>query len=662
MSSVIPSTTSSTSGTSSTSAIQNGRYWGLASGLDVDSIVTALVSKQQTQIDKANQSKQIVAWQQSAYQSITGSLNTFMSTYLDPLASNSMLNSNTFSTFTANSSNSAVTATAHTGAANTQHTIDVTQSAVAGSVTGKQLVQTISGTKDDSTYLTALAGTSFGITVDGVTKTISFGSGDTYSDGASLVSALQSKIDTAFGISKVTVSQDSSSGNISFAANSTYSSAVITLNSASTSDSLAVMGITSGASNRYSASQTLSSIFGSAITPDANGDFSVTINGASISLNLSDTSDPTGNPVDTLNTALSKINSSNAGATASYSYTTGKISIVSNTTGADTTVQLTDSASSGFFTAALGSSPTTVSGEDAMFTLDGTAYTRKTNNFTIDSIAYSINSKVDGTAANPEQDATISMSADTGTAVKAITDFVSAYNTLFSSIYSQIMTKPDSNYPPLTDTQKSAMKDTEITAWNQKAQAGLLFGDDTLNGILTAMTNVVNQSVTTSNGKTISLYDIGISVKADVVNGNTLQIDTDKLTQALQNDPSSVQQLFTQPSTIFYDIGGGASQSTRQQQEGFGYRLQDIINNATQTGVYPYCGSLIRIAGTSGDTSTDYELNAKLKDINADITKYTADMKTQKDQLYTKFSKLETLMEQMNTQSSMISSFASSGS
>ena len=96
MSIIGSSGTSSSSSSSSSSTIQNGRYWGLASGLNVDSIVTALVSDQQQQIDQANQQKQTIQWQQSAYQSIVSSMDTFQSTYLDIIGSSSILSSNAY--------------------------------------------------------------------------------------------------------------------------------------------------------------------------------------------------------------------------------------------------------------------------------------------------------------------------------------------------------------------------------------------------------------------------------------------------------------------------------------------------------------------------------------------------------------------------------------
>jgi len=170
---------------------------------------------------------------------------------------------------------------------------------------------------------------------------------------------------------------------------------------------------------------------------------------------------------------------------------------------------------------------------------------------------------------------------------------------------------------------------------------------------------MIYQPVTTSDGKSISLYQIGITTSADYTQGGTLQIDTDALTQALQNNPSSVQQLFSKASSTYYSIDGGSAQTVRKQQEGIGYRLQDIINDATKTGAYPFVGSLVSIAGTATDTSTNYQLNNQLKQISDNITTYQQNMTDKKNRLYNQFTQLETYMQQMNSQSSMLTSFGS---
>ncbi|MCG0277754.1 MAG: hypothetical protein L5656_04390 [Thermanaeromonas sp.] len=63
---------------SSVSAISSSlRLTGLATGLDTESIVKELMKIERMRIDKLNQQKQILEWQQEDYRSIYAALRSF---------------------------------------------------------------------------------------------------------------------------------------------------------------------------------------------------------------------------------------------------------------------------------------------------------------------------------------------------------------------------------------------------------------------------------------------------------------------------------------------------------------------------------------------------------------------------------------------------------
>ena len=643
---------SSTSSTSSTSGVTgdyaNGRYWGLASGLDVDSIVNSLIADKQEQIDKANQQKQSLEWKQTAYQTLISAFNTFQSTWLSSTGSSNILGSSTYAVYQAVSSNSAISVQAMGQVTGTSHTIQVTQSATAGSITGGSLVTPISGTisESDGSWGSNLVGTSLSFIVDGVSKTVSFTQQDIDSAGgsaASVAALMQGKINAAIGIDKVSVTA-AADGKFTIDSNLSYSS-YITVTKGGDTDALAKLGIDTSRSNRLSLGSTLSEAFGF-----SGG--TVTVNGVSVALG--------GN--DTISTAMGKINTSGAGVRMSYSSVTNSIGMTAADTGASTTISLgTDSVSRTFFQSVFAGSGTAVNGQDAIFTLDGVGMTRSANSFTIDGLNYTINARVDSSDASTVQKSTVTLTQDVSSAVKSITDFVGAYNALLDTVYAQLNQKPDADYQPLTDSQKEQMSDDEIAKWNDKAQEGLLYNDSALTSVLSSMRRMMYQPVTTSDGSTLSLYQIGITTTDDIYKGGELKIDTDKLTQALQNNPTGVQELFTKQSSTYYHLQMDG-QDQRKTQEGLAYRLQDVISDATSTGVYPYVGSLIKIAGTENDASTDYTLNRQLKDIDDQITEYQRELTDKKDRLYSQFTTLETFLSQMNSQSALLTSFLNTGS
>lgn len=651
------SSTSSSSSTTASTTDNSGlsHYFGLASGLDVDTIVKGLMSGDQKKLDAQNQKKQTLEWQQTAYQDFVTNLRTFENTYLSMTGTTSMLEASTYSNYTGTSTDTNLTVSGNSDAQPGSHTIKIYQSEINASVAGAQITPSITGTTDVSSGA-SVAGTSFNITVDGVTKNIAFGSNETFT-----VDALNDKLKAAFGVDnttnnscKVQASVDSTTGYLSITSGGGYQSVISVSDPSSGTSSLSALGLTSGASNRVDigssdsdSGESLNALFGSAISAGQGGDFTVKINGTSIMLNTSDN----------IYQTLSAINAANAGVTASYNNVSGNVVITSSEGGSSGTISLDDNGS-GFFNALLGpdSNRTVTTGQDAIISVDGQMLTRNSNNFTVDGISYTINNPV---AYNSSPSSIqINLTSNIDGTVKTVEDFVDAYNKLITSINTAISTKPDATYQPLTASQQSTMSTDAIQKWNDKAQQGILFNDPTLDGIVSSMRDLLDGTVVTATGKTISLYNIGITT-GDYSEQGQLHVDETKLKAALKSNPSDVADLFTKSSSISYNIAGGTEQSTRMNQEGMMYRLQDIINNATDST----SGSLTVIAGMSGEvTEYNNQLYNQLKDINSTISDLTTQFNNDQTKYYNQFTQLETYMSQMNQQSANLSSMLGSSS
>ena len=77
------------------------RLTGLASGLDVDSLVKKMMAGEQTKLDKAQQDQQTVQWKQEAYQDIIKDIKDLQSSFFDSTSSdNNILSSTNFAPFT----------------------------------------------------------------------------------------------------------------------------------------------------------------------------------------------------------------------------------------------------------------------------------------------------------------------------------------------------------------------------------------------------------------------------------------------------------------------------------------------------------------------------------------------------------------------------------
>lgn len=85
------------------------RITGLATGLDVDSVVQETMQAYQTKIDAVDQQKKVAELQQELYREVITECRNFYDDYFDISKSNSILLQKNWESTTFESSNSAVT-------------------------------------------------------------------------------------------------------------------------------------------------------------------------------------------------------------------------------------------------------------------------------------------------------------------------------------------------------------------------------------------------------------------------------------------------------------------------------------------------------------------------------------------------------------------------
>ena len=665
------------SGVSSTSSSSN-RYWGLASGLDVDSIVEGLCSDVQDQIDEAEADEQTLEWEQTAYRDVITALDDFQDAYLSLTGDNTMAKSSTYTSYTTSSSDtSLITASANASADGESQEITVVQSATSAALESSTgICGSITGTTNlSSVDVSSLEGQSFTMTVGSVTATMTFTSDDV-SNASTVEDLINNKLGDTFGTvpeydssgnltgnttSKVTASIDSSTGYLTLSdatgyESTTFSVATSTAGSSDSSvDALTTFGLTDGSSNRLGTSVTLDSLLGNTTT--TTDEIYVNINGVSVDI---------GTGSSTLADAISAINKSDAGVTAAYDSTSDTVSLTSTTSGgsgsvtiSDSAVDSTDCSQTTALFSSLNITDTSVSGQDAVISINGTKYAESSNNFTIEGVTYKINSTVtsNDTSSNT---ATLSFVQDSSALETSLENFISAYNDLVDTITSYTETAPDDDYYPLTDDEKDDMSDSEIETWNDKADDGVIYQDSTLESILTSMRSVLYQSVTLDDGSTISLYDIGITTSDDYTDYGKLEIkddDLDTFQTAISTNASAIAELFTQSSDTL--LSGTSSNTERTASEGLVDRLSDIIDGATGD-VYGTYGSLLQIAGTSTYCTYTNSIYEQIQEKEDEIDDLQDKLSDKQDRLYDEFESLETYMSTASTQSDLISSMLGS--
>lgn len=276
-------------------------------------------------------------------------------------------------------------------------------------------------------------------------------------------------------------------------------------------------------------------------------------------------------------------------------------------------------------------------GHDAAAVVNGTAITRSSNSFTVDGVSMELTKVTTSTA-------TISTARDTDTIVKTVKQFVDDYNKLTTALRGQ--TDEDATYtkyPPLTDDQKSDMKDSEITAWDKKSKTGLLRNDS---DIMTFLDNMRSTMYTKPTNSNFAMYDIGIETESYSSGDSslgTLTFDETAFRKALSEDPLSVTNLFT------------------DKQSGIAVQLSKICDNAAKISLTSP-GSLVQLAGvTSKSWSTkNNEIYSQVKDIDDKIADLKERYEDERTRYWKKFNDMETTVSNYNTQSGWLASQFSS--
>lgn len=541
--------------------------------------------------------------------------------------------------------------------------------------------------KEDATKAEYLSGKSFTVTLNGQTKTFTLGEIDPSKGNLheQVKQNLQEGLDKAFGKGKITVDMDTTGpGERSFSFSvsngdtfritspvgevlglgengvTSYVDTGKTLGDllGRTSDGAGLNGLTGGELAKAIGDVTeikdkdgkvTSRVDSEGNTVDEQGyrldkdgkrfqEYELTVNGVSIGKYNKDTA---------LETVLNDINSNTeAGVSVSFSKTTNQFVFTAKETGAGGRVEIGGELGERLF----GKVDVTdkdhyTAGQDAKFTatINGQKmeFSRSSNTFDLDGMSITLNGTFE--VKDGETPVTFSSKTDTDKIIDVVKTMVEDYNAIVSEVkkaYSDMpLEKPDgSRYKPLTDEDKADMTESEIKAYEEKAKTGILFMDRDLSSLYSALRSAV------APGGSDGSFLRSIGIKTSYEDGlTTLSLDENALREALEQNPDQVKDAFTKSKE-----NGAAS-------DGLMASIQKVTDRyAATTGATK--GILIEKAGSkySPSAALNNTLLEQMKDIDKQVDKWQAKMSDKVDYYTNKFTQLEMLIAQMNSQSSSL--------
>lgn len=586
--------TSNTS-TSSYSYLQyKNKVTGLASGMDIDSLMEKLMKAESAQMEKLQQQKQKYEWKRDAYREVNTSLSAFEKGIFD----NYGLSKN-WAAKNVTSTSTAISATANSNAAGN---LTITEATVA---TAGQKVS--SGATLADLGFSATNGT-FTYKIDGQEKSIAYSKTDTFdslakklnatgdfevtvtngSNGATINTKIKKDIEATgnnlvfLNKLRLTDGNQSVSGKLAFTESTTMSELGLTDGGEFTIKAINDQGTYTEKTIKYSATDKISDV-------------------------------------------MSRINGSGVGVTALAA--NGKLSLSANSTGTGAEGSIKISADGNKLFEKLGLADATgkvAEGTNGSMVVNGVKMESTSNKYNVS--GYTVN--VTNNIAATDAPAKISSTTETKTIVDKVKEFITTYNGLIEDLNKRVSEKKNLSYQPLTDAQKAELKDDEIKKWEDKAKEGLLKSDATLNKVLSDMRSTLSNY---GSGSEDMLAKIGITTSKTWTDNGKLELDEDKLTKALEEDPNIVSRIFV-----------GDKENNR---EGIVASLRTTAQNAVK--------DIEKTAGKASSAEDSYTLGKNLKDVNTKIDDWKDRLKGIEERYWKQFSAMEAAIQKANSQSSI---------
>lgn len=487
-----------------------------------------------------------------------------------------------------------------------------------------------------------------------------------------VVSDIQKGLDEAFGKERILVNIDSSLGDPTMSSlkfttikpgrksDGTYDEDPSSVLSITASDrgvigNNSIFGIYDGESNRLNTSVGIkdSGLKRGNLVP-ADPDTDMIIKNGSASVNLKDLGLNWNSSVEDIMNAIN--NSKELGIKVTYQANSDKFLVQSTEQGASGQIALDGNLAETLF-GTKGTDYTVEQGQDAVLTVkyagsnDTVEINRGSNTMTVDGLNLTLKGTFGYDALgkpDPGIDpVTFRAEVDTDTTAKAVKDMITAYNETLELINKEAGEKPNRDYAPLTDEQKKDLSESQIEKWETEAKKGILFNDSDLSSLSDKLRFIIPSEFRST------FANMGITVSTDYSDNGKLVFDETKFKAALGKDPEAVKNAFNAPPEVKED-----GTTTRG---GLMTNMKTIMDQyASMTGATK--GILVERAGSVYAPTTVLQngIQKQIEDINKTIDRLNDSLKTEQNRYIKQFTTLETLISQMNSQSSYLSSMFNS--
>ncbi len=377
--------------------------------------------------------------------------------------------------------------------------------------------------------------------------------------------------------------------------------------------------------------------------PVRSGTFS--INGTSIYVDVDK---------DTIQDVMDKVNKSGAGVTMTYDSNTDKFSLTS-TKNERIKVGGPNDTSTFLLSTGLVYHQTTeqnigTKGKEAIFTMNGTKYTRDTNE--VKDVVPGMTFNISGTGTT-----VFNVKIDTDKAVKAVADFASKYNKLINALNPPEISYKDelrTNYSePLTDEKKANMSEDEIKKYKENyekvAYYDIITKSSEIRSLKMNIRSHLTARVDSDKSKFHSILDLGINIAGSATRdtevtklGLLLDVSTEpeelekylkdqtKFVKTLSESPEDVYNFFADSKTIYEMDPETKKEKSKTVNIGWGKVYADYLDTTINTTSALY-----------KKTSTNGTIESEISTIKKQIDSQTRRVEMYLERLYAQFAAME---------------------
>ncbi|HHT96825.1 MAG TPA: flagellar filament capping protein FliD [Clostridiales bacterium] len=258
-----------------------------------------------------------------------------------------------------------------------------------------------------------------------------------------------------------------------------------------------------------------------------------------------------------------------------------------------------------------------VTGKDAVYQYNGEEFASSTNQVKVNGLDLTLKS-------TSNSNVMISSETNADETYKLIKEFVSEYNKLIEDISTKVGTRPDMSLKPLTSEERDAMSKSDAKLWDDKINDSLFYRDKQLEQFASTARSSLSKAF---NGKTLS--SIGI-VTGPWQEKGKLHIVGDEDDPSQTGKPNKLKEMIANDPSVVTDLINGISKNLYESHS------KSLGSNSLKSALNFY---------------NDKAMNEQMKSYDKQISNLESRLYKMEEMYHSKFSAMERMMQQMNSQS-----------